>query len=170
MTESSPTGRVTPAELARHLGVSRAAVSKAIKTGRIRPSARMAASIPSKPSWQWLANTRPKAQGVADKSQGARTGYAHARARKETALARMAELQVEQATGVLAPRDDFDFVLADLAETLRGLLETLPDRLAPSLAAESDPLKIHAALRDAADALLNEMADQMTRRVAELDA
>jgi phage terminase Nu1 subunit (DNA packaging protein) len=169
MTESSPTGRVTPAELARHLGVSRAAVSKAIKTGRIAVGEDGRVD-PVEAERQWLANTRPKAKGVADKSQGARTGYAHARARKETALARMAELQVEQATGVLAPRDDFDFVLADLAETLRGLLETLPDRLAPSLAAESDPLKIHAALRDAADALLNEMADQMTRRVAELDA
>ncbi len=169
MTESSPTGRVTPAELARHLGVSRAAVSKAARAGRITVGEDGRVD-PLEAEKQWLANTRPKAQGVADKSQGARTGYAHARARKETALARMAELQVEQATGVLAPRDDFDFVLADLAETLRGLLEGLPDRLAPSLAAESDPLRIHAALRDAADALLNDLADQMARRVAELDA
>lgn len=160
-------GRVSPAEFSRRLGVSKPAVSKAIRVGRIRLD-EDGLLDPVQAELDWLANTRPKAQGPAGKGRHA-SGYAHARARKETALARMAELRIEQAQGVLAPRADFDYVLADLAETLRGLLENLPDRLVPLLQAAPNATAMHEIIRAAADEVLGNLADLMARRAAELD-
>jgi hypothetical protein len=162
-----PTGRVTQAELARRLGVSRPSVCKALKAGRIK-SDEDGLFDPVEAELQWLANTRPKAESVASKGQAKSSGYAEARTRKESALARLTELRLEQATGVLAPRSEFDFVLVDLAETLRNLLENLPDRLAPTLANLRGTADIRAEIAAACDDVMFQLSDQMQRRVAEL--
>lgn len=92
-------GRITQAELARRLNVSRPSVSKAVKSGRITPD-EDGLFDPVQAELDWLANTRQKAKGITDKGKDA-SGYAAARARKENALARMAELRLEQAMGNL---------------------------------------------------------------------
>jgi phage terminase Nu1 subunit (DNA packaging protein) len=164
---TDPTGRVTQAELARRLGVSRPSVCKAVKAGRIKPD-ESGKFDPVEAELQWLANTRPKAESVASKGQAKSSGYAEARTRKESALARLTELRLEQATGVLAPRSEFDFVLVDLAETLRNLLEGMPDRLAPTLAHLRDTADIRAEIAAACDDVMFQLSDHMQRRVDEL--
>lgn len=163
-----PTGRITQAELARRLKVSRPSVCRAVKSGRITPD-NDGLFDPLEAELQWLANTRPKAQATPAKAKGAHSGYAEARARKESALARMAELRLEQATGKLVERDAVEFVLADHAATLRGLLENLPDRLAPVLL----PLRNHEFIRQLLDEaffqLQHDLADNLERRMHELD-
>lgn len=163
-----PTGRITQAELARRLHVSRPSVSKAVKAGRIIPDDE-GLFDPAEAELQWLANTRPKAQGITTKGKGANSGYAQARARKESALARMAELRLEQATGKLVERDAVFFVLNDHAAILRGLLENLPDRIAPELVALRDQESIWQLLSDAFYQLQHDLSDSLERRMRELE-
>lgn len=161
-----PTGRITQAELARRLKVSRPSVHKAIKTGRIKPD-EDGLFDPIEAELAWVANTRQSAQG---KRKAAAGGYAEHRARKEAALARMAELRLAQAERELAPRAEFDFVLEDLAATLRGLVENLADQLAPRVFQKPSIAEIHAIISTAGDELLFELSAAMERRARELDA
>ena len=163
-----PSGRITQAELARQLNVTRGAVSKAVKSGRITPD-EDGLFDPAEAELQWIANSRPNmkaTQSPAAKSRA--SGYADARARKESALARMAELRLEQAIGNLIQKDAVDFVLEDMGATLRALMENLPDRLAPLIVGLRDMEAIHAAISEAADDVLSELSAHHARRAVEL--
>jgi phage terminase Nu1 subunit (DNA packaging protein) len=166
--KNDPTGRITQAELARRLNVSRPSVCRAVKAGRITPDEE-GLFDPVEAELQWLANSRPKTPAGGGKTKGAHGGYAQARARKEHALARMAELRLEQATGRLAEREALEFVLKDHAATLAGLLENLPGRLAPQLLALRDHAAIVRFLDDAFFQLQHDLADNLERRMEELD-
>ena len=159
------TGRITQADLARRLKVSRPSVSKAVKAGRITPD-EDGLFDPAAAELQWLANTRPSAS----RGKPSSGGYATARARKETALACMAELRLEQSLGNLVPRCVVDFALDHMGATLRGLMDNLPDRLAPLIHASQSMDEVHSTIALAADEVLTELSDAMTRSAAELDA
>lgn len=159
------TGRINQAELARRLKVSRPSVSKAVKAGRVTPDAD-GLFDPAEAEIQWLANTRPSAS----RGKPSSGGYAAARARKETALARMAELRLEQSLGNLIERSAVDFSLDHLGATLRGLLDNLPDRLAPLIHANQSMDEVHALIAEHADDILRDLSDAMTRGAAEFDA
>lgn len=62
MNITDPAGRITQAELARRLKVSRGAVSKAVKSGRIVPDDE-GLFDPVEAEIQWLENTRQSAKG-----------------------------------------------------------------------------------------------------------
>lgn len=158
-------GRINQAELARRLKVSRASVSKAVKAGRIKPDDD-GLFDPVEAELQWVSNTRPAARS---KHKGA-GGFADARARKEHALARMAELRLAQAEGVLLPREAVNFVLDDLGATLRGLMDSLPDRTAPLVFGCRTVDEIHAELTAACDHVLFELSAALERRAREMDA
>lgn len=161
-----PTGRITQAELARRLKVSRPSVSKAVKAGRITPD-EDGLFDPLEAELQWVSNTRPSARG---KRKPAAGGYAEARGRKETALARMAELRLAQAEGELLQREDVDFVMNDLGATWRGLMENLADRLAPIIYPLTTLEDTHTAVREMADEIMFELAEALERRSKELHA
>lgn len=158
-----PAGRITQAELARRLGVSRPSVCKAVKTGRIKTD-EDGLLDPVQAELDWLANTRPKAAGVTQKGA---TGYAEARTRKENALARMAELRLAQATGNLVERAHAEFVMADAGAALASLLENLPDRLAPQLSVQRDLASIRRLLDAAFTDLREELANHLMQRAHE---
>lgn len=89
----------------------------------------------------------------------------------QKAKAEQANMELDKMAGALVERADVDFVLTDFGNTLRGLLESLPDRLAPAIAAHrGDVNAIHKALEDTAHDLLNEMADLMRRKMKTLAA
>ncbi len=159
-----PTGRITQAELARRLKVSRPSVSKAVKAGRITPD-EDGLFDPVEAELQWIANTRQKAGGLASKAT--QSGYAQARARKESALAKMAELRLMQAEGTLVLKEDMDFVLTDFGETLRAKLEALPDRLTHAVMAARTQSEIHKTIAAAAHEILNEISETMQRKAEE---
>lgn len=156
------TGRINQAELSRRLKVSRATVSKAVKAGRITPD-EDGLFDPIEAELEWIANTRTKASG-SQKPSGSSSGYAKARARKEDALARMAELRYEQATGNLVGRSQVEFVMSDHAEFLRGLLDALPDRMAAGLLARRDIESIRQYLSDELHQVQVDLADNLRRR------
>lgn len=153
-------GRVTPAEFSRRLGVSKTAVSKAIRAGRIRLDDDGLLD-PVQAELDWLANTRPKAQSAIAKGKHANSGYAQARARKENALASMAELRVKQAAGDLYRREDVHYVLDDMWATLVTRLEAMPYSLAPQLSLMTSLEEIQQVLADEFNRIRQEVADHL---------
>lgn len=167
MTElKDATGRITQAELARRLKVSRATVSKAVKGGRIAPD-EDGLFDPIEAELQWVSNTRQTAGGKRKTSSGS---YADARGRKESALARMAELRLAQAEGNLIERSAVDYALDDLGATLRGLLENLADRLAPLVFQRQTLTEVHSIISEAGHDVLLELSAAMERRAKEFSA
>jgi hypothetical protein len=84
----------------------------------------------------------------------------------QKAKAERENMELDKLAGSLVERAEVDYVLADFGNTLRGLLEGLPDRLSGALAAHrGDVNAIHKALDDAAHDLLTEMSELMKRKM-----
>lgn len=89
----------------------------------------------------------------------------------QKAKAELANMEVDKQAGLLVERAEVDYVLADFGNTLRGLLEGLPDRLAPSVARHrGDVNAIHAELENVASDLLHEIVAHMKRKMEEITA
>lgn len=87
----------------------------------------------------------------------------------QKAKAETANMELDKLAGALVERAEVDFVLADLANTLRAQLENLPGRLAGPLAAlRSDATLIHTALDDALRDVLLDMAAAMKQKTGGL--
>jgi hypothetical protein len=81
----------------------------------------------------------------------------------------MANLELDQRAGLLVERTEVDFVLADVGNTFRGLLEGLPDRLAPVIAGHRGDLgTLHKVLEDACREVLEQITEHMARRMETL--
>lgn len=85
--------------------------------------------------------------------------------RAAAAAAEMREIELAKMKGDLIPREDVDFVLKDFGAVWRGLLENLPDRLAPQVYPLTTLEDTRAAILEAAEELQQEMADTMKRRM-----
>lgn len=111
-----------------------------------------------------------KAKAAADKKQASESSNVSTQLKLETwrlqkAKAEMAALEVDKMAGTLVERSEVDFVLAEFGNTLRGLLEGMPDRLAGQISAHrGDTAKIHKDLEDAAFDLLSEISQLMQRK------
>lgn len=97
----------------------------------------------------------------------ARRVRAVAEARIKAAEAEMREMERDQLAGRLLDKDVVDFVLQDYAATLRGLMETFADRLAPVVFPLQTFEETHATMEEAAENVLVEMSETMKRRAAE---
>lgn len=149
---------ITKAEYARRRGCDPAAVTRAVQKGwiseidgRIDPvvaDVQWAANARSRTDSKPATNLGAQLAGVAPpdnaKGQPATEGsYFAARARREEAEAKMAELKLQEQLGELVDAASVRTETARLAATLRESLMQLADRLAPVLAAEADPAKTH---------------------------
>lgn len=94
----------------------------------------------------------------------ARRVRAVAEARIKAAEAEMREAERDALIGRLLDKDVVDFVLDDYSATLRSLLETFADRLAPVIYPLQSMEETHAALDEASENILVEMAETMKRR------
>ncbi len=162
--------RINAAELSRRLNVTRGAVSKAVKSGRITPGedglfdAEQAAR-------EWQANTRPNMKASASPAATAKgTSYTEARARKETAHAAMSELRLMKAKGALIPRDAAEYAMDNLATTIRVRLETVPDRWHAILAPITDLAEIRESLMTMIEEELRAVSETLNKRAQELQA
>ena len=72
--------------------------------------------------------------------------YFRARAIRESYLARLAKIEFEEKTAQLVSRDEVQVAAFTRARTVRDNLLNIPDRLAATLAAESDADKVHQIL------------------------
>ncbi len=163
---------LSQSEYAKHRGVSEAAVSKAIKArritltqdGRIDPVAADA---------QWAANSRvragagrPPASGglgsaAVEDAQDSKPGnadYWDARSRREMAEAETAEMELAKLKGELIEVKAVESVWAKTCSAVREHLLQVRSRLAPQLAAESDPFKVDQMLEAEHNQALAELA------------
>lgn len=90
--------------------------------------------------------------------------YKRAMAKEREAKAELAAMERDQQAGILVERSEVDFVMRDIGITLRSALESMPDRIASTLAAHrGDVNAIHADLDDAIHTLLTEVSEHMRR-------
>lgn len=138
---------------ARHRGVTLRAVQKAIKAGRIQL---VGDKIDAQAAdAQWHRNTDPDQQmraagvlGHPDPSQPRggqepqRERFIDARTRRELAHAEIAEKRLAEIEGRIVQAGDVKRAVETACRTARNALLAIPDRLAHSIAAESDPAKV----------------------------
>ena len=72
--------------------------------------------------------------------------FAQSRAIREAYAARLTRLEFDQRSGKLIDKAELKMRLAKLHMAVRDSLRTIPDRVAPIVAAETDQAKIHAML------------------------
>jgi len=152
---------------AKHRGVSLAAVQKAIHSGRITPNADGLIDS-DRADAEWNAKTRPgqrRAKMVpptpppqpAEAPAGS-LDYFRARAIRESYLARLAKIEFEERTAKLVSRDEVQVAAFTNGRTVRDNLLNIPDRLAATLAAETDPDRVHHLLSAEIRKALEELA------------
>lgn len=153
------------AEYARHRGVGKSTITKAIKEGRITP---IEGKIdPVVADIQWDANTRAKASKATDHMRGHRTatgggggsllgssalpndGYNVNRARREAADARKAEIEAAKAANSVMDRERGVRGAYTAFRGLRDVVMPLGRRLAPRLASMTDVREIAGLLDEA---------------------
>jgi hypothetical protein len=164
-------------EYARRRGVTLGAVQKAIKSGRIRSidgkidpevadiqwrrntdvaQQRGAAAVASVASTATIAPKAPR--GDDDPTAGPQ--LLESRARREQAMAELAELELAEKRGELVAVADVEKALVSKVLGVRDSLDTLADRLSPLLAAETDPAKVYAMLRSEIRQVLAQLSSQ----------
>ena len=152
---------ITQSEYARRRGVSRQAVSLAVRDGRI-PTTEGGKIDPRVADRQWRANTdeakprnsvsghpragagRPEAEPENGHAKG--PSYAQLRAVREGYEARLKRLEYEERMGRLVSREAVKAQWFKLARRANELLLALPDRLAPVLAPEMPQAEVHRIL------------------------
>lgn len=183
-----PEGPLTQAQYARHRGVSREAVRKAIRDGRIFLD-RAGLIDRAKADAAWRANTDPgKPSSTAMRTPGepvvhgpaappppaafdaAASGvdtlpegmtYADARALKEWNQARTLDLKRRQLEGKLIEVEKVEDAAFRAARTARDTLMAIPDRLDAELAAISDAAEVHRRLAEEIRRVCDELARGM---------
>lgn len=156
---------VTFAEYARHRGVAKSAVTRAIKEQRITPIGDRIDPVVA--DIQWDANTRAKASKATDHGRGQRAatggggggfvgasgapdgGYGINRARREAAEARKAEVEAAKAANSVMDREKGVRGAFTAFRGLRDVVMPLGRRLAPRLASMTDVREIAALLDEA---------------------
>ena len=139
---------------AKHRGVSLAAVQKALHSGRITANADGLIDS-ERADAEWTAKTRPgqrRGRPVAAQARepveapASGLDYFRARAIRESYLARLAKIEFEEKTAKLISRDEVQVAAFTRGRTIRDNLLNLADRLAATLAAESDADRVHQLL------------------------
>lgn len=163
----APPAFMTPAEYARHRGVSREAVRKALRDGRIRADRRGRIEW-SAADLAWTASSEPASpRRVVDRGAAGgppaleaqasvprhvafdpqQISYATARAMREFYQAQLAELELGERSKALLPAEEVRDEQFRAARAARDLLLSIPDRVADVLAPIGDAGEIRRILR-----------------------
>jgi len=162
----APQQRVSPAQYARHRGVSREAVSKALREGRIHADSRglidQAAADKA-----WAANTTARAAPGVRAAALSVDGYipsiegitlTDARTMHELTKARIAALQLAREMGELVSAAAVRDKAFRSARAARDILESIPDRISDTLAGMASADGIRALLRGEIENALDALA------------
>lgn len=158
-------------EYAKHRGVSQVAVLKAIKTGRITKEPDGSID-PDKADEEWRQNTDISRNP--DKARATRAGepapmqsgpdYTVSRAVREAYTARLAKLEYEEKVGTLVKADDVKLTWFNTLRIIRDRVLQLPDRMAATIAAETDVNKIKADMGAELRRILDDAADEIAKQ------
>ena len=95
--------------------------------------------------------------------------YKAAMAREREAKAELAAMEVDRQAGLLLDRQDVDFVLADLGNTLRVKLENVEDTLTERvLPLGNDAAAVRHVVRETLREVLEDISELMNRRMREV--
>lgn len=145
---------------AEHRQVSGAMVTKYLQAGMIPSAVRKGrkwdinAELADKDLEKTLNPTEKKPQQKTQKlnlrtgNQGGMPSLAANRAIREMYAARITKLEFEERSKKLVPLNELKLELAKLHLSVRDNLRTVPDRIAPLLAAETDQAKIHSIIME----------------------
>ena len=157
-------------EYARHRGVSHVAVIKALNDGRIEREADGSID-PVKADEAWSRNTNQahgrkrtantEAPASSPSMGSAGPNFAQSRAIKEAYNARLAKLAYEEKSGQLVSIDSVKISWFSILRVLRDRSLNLADRLAPLLAAETDPRKVAELLDTEVRQILTDAANDI---------
>lgn len=168
---------VTRLKQAGRLVMEGALVDPVASLDRIRDTGGMRFDVAERHAAQRAGNAGKKtaAGSPAGQGEGERTGglpnaapapdgavgerRTDAQARKESALANIAEMEVEEKRKNLISWVDVEQATKFIGSADRAHVESMPDRLTPLLVATSDPDEIHAILSEWGRDHLREMAD-----------
>jgi len=168
---------VTQAEFARLEGVAKSYVTALKTAGRLVITAEGLVDVDA--SRARLAQTAdPSKEAVAKRHAAARgkkqddpppqnqtekigSSYQAARAVKEKYAAMQAKLDYERAVGEVINREAVQFMATDIATTFRVQMSSLPDTLAPPLAAMSNETDIRLLIADAIETALNDLSAKL---------
>jgi hypothetical protein len=159
---------MTITQYARHASVYLAAVQYAVKSGRIKRDANgMIDSEQADADWQrntlhTNARRGPRKKAVAPEAQeraaeaaselgspdrlASAPDFSKARAAKEIYLARLTRLEFEKRQGNLISRAEVVVATANQFRILRDACFNIPNKIAPQIAAETDPVTVHELL------------------------
>lgn len=137
---------IAKADFARLRGVSPAAVTRAIKSGRItaavvtRGGRELLDQALAVDLWERNTLQREAAADLPDLNESRRRLLHH--------RAELAELEAGKARGDLVPVAEVRSEAFQLGRSLRDALMVIPDRLAPTLACTTDPRQCHLLLSE----------------------
>ncbi len=141
-------------KMAEALGITHQAVAAAAKKGM------PLSSIEEARAWREGRLTAPPATQHGAALDDA---YRHAKMRRETAEASIAELKEAEQRGELIRVDAVKSVLASIFATTRESVLQVPSRVSVVIAVESDPTKIHDVLMDELNQALSRLATEEGR-------
>jgi hypothetical protein len=159
-------------EFAAHIGKARSYITQLKNNGRLVMNGDQ---VDVEATMQLIADTEdPSKAGVVDRHQREReqkmtgqlddmsgragSAYQQARAMREKYAAMQAKIAYEKEIGVLLEAQEVRMAVADGDAIIRNRLESLPDILAPQLAAEKDEQKIRILLAGQIEYLLDELS------------
>lgn len=90
---------------------------------------------------------------------GLETSYKLAATRERLAKARTAELDLAEKAGSLVRRDEVEAAVFGLARQAKEALDAIADRLSTQLAAESDPVRVHALITADVRKVMQQLAE-----------
>jgi predicted DNA-binding protein YlxM (UPF0122 family) len=163
---------ITMAELAMLKNVSRQAVSKKIKTGKLdgaivnhngkkkvnKEEAFRLWDLQASPSKDTTVKKQLKKE-IYSKSDDEIPNYAESKAKREHFLAELARLDVEQKKKDLIPVTDIKKSSFEMGRAIREKLTNLADRLANQIAGETDAQIIHKLLTEEHRTALEELVE-----------
>ncbi|MCK9994188.1 MAG: hypothetical protein Dbin4_02708 [Alphaproteobacteria bacterium] len=160
---------LSQSEYAQHRGVSRMAVSKAVKAGRVKKDVNGKIDV-AQADADWEANTKPQMHSPPTTPPGGRIetaesraadSYGASRAIREAYQARLAKLEYERESGELIRADTVRNDAFTAARATRNMLGNIPARLSAILAGETDEKKIYRLLEDAIDDACRSLAEKV---------
>lgn len=158
---------MTFSQYARHRGVTRAAVAKAVSSGRISgiPSAGKTLLDPKVADLQWQTRQPPRQGAIVtplgEESSGGYDAQA-ARAKREYHEANLAAMREAKEAGRLVDRDRIVKLATDAGATCRAALERLPG-LSPELAAVTDANVIRVILAAKVQEILGDLVHDLAK-------
>tara|TARA_R100000329_G_scaffold14898_1_gene15331 strand:+ start:95 stop:595 length:501 start_codon:yes stop_codon:yes gene_type:complete len=161
---------ITMAELAKLKNVSRMAVSKKVRSGKLdgaivnhngkrlvnKEEAFRLWDLQAPPSKNLTVRKELKEE-IYSKSDDEIPNYAESKAKREHFLAELARLDVEQKKKDLIPVVDIKKSSFEIGRAIREKLTNLADRLASQIAGETDPQIIHKLLTEEHRTALEEL-------------